>query len=103
MLNFSCLIQVTVLHNNYNYNQAPHENLTLLRHRLQGYNNEKVNFFDLGTSLSTAFGSSLKSLWDLSRDLYTDPLVQDLYKRKDEFDVVLLDAYMNEVIKLFRN
>lgn len=39
----------------------------------------------------------MKRILNTTKIMYTIPSVKDLYKRKDEFDIVVMDALFNKV------
>lgn len=76
---------------------SPRKNIIALTHGLKYAHTEHINMFELGRNNFEFVKLFSRTLADMSRDLYQTPVVSELYRRKDEFDVVIIDFFWNEV------
>lgn len=56
-----------------------------------------MNMFEIAKEPKKMFDMFAEMFPKIARDLYKDPVVKKLYERKDEFDLVIIDAMFNEV------
>ncbi|XP_069959565.1 UDP-glycosyltransferase UGT5-like isoform X1 [Cherax quadricarinatus] len=80
---------------------SKHPNIEDNTHDLPYFKDENINFFENRKSPSGAFQLFETSLPTLARELYKIPLVKDLYERRKEFDVIVIDQLFNEVVYPF--
>ena len=73
--------------------------ITYLKHTLTHFNFEENIFESIkGNKMFDKF----KTIFPLiGRDFYQCEVVKKLWAKRDTFDVVIIDAYFNEVINLF--
>ena len=55
----------------------------------------KIPFTEINSLRNGVF--HIKKLYDFTTEFYRVPVIMDLYKRKDEFNVILVDFFFNEV------
>ncbi|XP_069959609.1 UDP-glycosyltransferase UGT5-like isoform X1 [Cherax quadricarinatus] len=89
--------QVTMLSNSPK--STNHPNITDISHGLQHFQN--INMFEYKDDWTTGFTMFEKVLPVIARDFYKVPLVKELYERRKEFDLFIVDHAFNEVVYPF--
>ena len=64
---------------------------------MEDFNLEKANIFELAKDEKTYFQNLLKFMTIGAGVMYDDPVVKELYGRRDEFDLVIIDGVFSEV------
>ena len=75
---------------------SKHPNIKEINHGLKVMKGAEPNMFEARAS-GNVFSLFKEMLPMLARDLYKVPEISELYKRKHEFDVIMIDALFNEV------
>ena len=74
-----------------------HENITFVRHNLEYFKTDKVDFTKLGGSYIELTKFLIYNLYKFTGDFYNVPEIAKLYKEKQKFDIVMVDFFTNEV------
>ena len=64
---------------------------------LEDFDLDKINIFELGKDEKTFFQNMLNVQTIAARLMYDDPVVKELYNRREEFDLVIIDSMYNDV------
>lgn len=72
-------------------------NIITLTHGLSYAKTDQLDLFKVGRSPIELLKLFPVIFANMSRELYKTEVVADLYKRRDEFDVVLIDFFFNEI------
>ena len=64
---------------------------------LKDFDLDKVNLFELAKDEKTFFQNMLNVLTIAAGVVYDDPVVKELYNRREEFDLVIIDSIFNDV------
>ncbi|KAG7162654.1 2-hydroxyacylsphingosine 1-beta-galactosyltransferase-like 1 [Homarus americanus] len=75
---------------------STHPNIHEVAHGLPHRQHEKFNMFDMRKSSGGSTNALVRTLPPMARDMYQVPEVKELYERRKEFDVVMVDALFNE-------
>nr|XP_053653648.1 uncharacterized protein LOC128703119 [Cherax quadricarinatus] len=76
---------------------SKHPNIEDIPHDLPYFREDNINVFDKRNKSSGIFQVFETALPTLARELYEVPVVKDLYKRRKEFDVIVINQLFNEV------
>lgn len=74
-----------------------HPNIFELTHDLPHVRMEKRNFFTSTKDSTRGFRYFGPTLLNMARDMYKVPVVKELYKRRKEFDLIMVNHMFNEV------
>nr|XP_053653641.1 UDP-glycosyltransferase UGT5-like isoform X1 [Cherax quadricarinatus] len=77
-------------------------NIHEVTHGLPHYTEDKINMFDTRKDPGGIFQMFLNSLPLIARELYQVPVVKDLYQKRKDFDVIVIDQTFNEVSVLVK-
>ncbi|XP_076049303.1 uncharacterized protein LOC143029976 [Oratosquilla oratoria] len=77
--------------------KSRHPRIHEIRHNLEYVNPSSVDFSQNWGKIDAAFQFFDECLPRLARDLYKVPKVMQIYKRRHEFDVVIIDQMFNEM------
>ncbi|KAK8724684.1 hypothetical protein OTU49_011220 [Cherax quadricarinatus] len=80
---------------------SKHPNIEDIPHDLPYFREEDINFFENSKNPSGIFQLFETALPTLARELYKVPVVKDLYERRKEFDVIVIDHLFNEAVYPF--
>nr|XP_053656174.1 UDP-glycosyltransferase UGT5-like [Cherax quadricarinatus]XP_053656175.1 UDP-glycosyltransferase UGT5-like [Cherax quadricarinatus] len=78
-----------------------HPNIEDVPHGLPHYSEDNLNFFGNRKDPSAAFEALKDILLAFARELYQVPVVKNLYNRRKEFDVIIIDLMFNEIVYPF--
>merc|ERR1719259_1155527 len=81
-------------------NHPPHDKnpaITYINHGLPHFREDEMNLFEKAKDPDEMFNTFKKIFPLIARDLYDVPEVKDLYERRNEFDVFIIDQMFNEV------
>ncbi|XP_066941843.1 UDP-glycosyltransferase UGT5-like [Macrobrachium rosenbergii] len=81
--------------------QHPNPNITEIRHGLPHFPRASINMFN---DANTAFGIVLTfkdQLTKMARDIYRVPQVKELYRKRKEYDLIVLNQHYNEFMYPF--
>ena len=67
------------------------------RHGLRFFNEEDFNLFEMGRDPGKLFATMKELFKTLSEHMWDDAVVQDLYSRRQEYDLIVTDSLFNEV------
>nr|XP_053653822.1 uncharacterized protein LOC128703245 [Cherax quadricarinatus] len=76
---------------------SKHPNIEDIPHDLSQFREEDINFFESRKNPSGVFQLFEIVLPTLVTELYKVPVVKDLYERRKEFDVIVIDQLFNEI------
>nr|XP_045599231.1 UDP-glycosyltransferase UGT5-like isoform X3 [Procambarus clarkii] len=76
---------------------SKHPNIHEVTHGLRYFSEMSVNMFDYVNDRTGCFQMFEGILPDIARELYKVPVVKDLYERRKEFDLIMVDHEFNEV------
>ena len=91
--------QVTIVSNHPPQDDNPA--ITYIRHGLPHFREDKMNLFEESKKPDNMFGTFRRIFPLMARDIYDVPEVKDLYERRSEFDVFIIDQIFNEVSGVF--
>ena len=77
--------------------KGAHPKLNHLQHGLEHFREDAKNMFEIFQDEHKMWSEFVTLFGNISRDIYDDSVVKELYKRKDEFDLFLIDGIFNEV------
>jgi len=80
-------------------NHPPHDKnpaITYINHGLPHFREDQMNLFQQAKNPDNMFKMFKKIFPLIARDLYDVPEVKDLYERRNEFDVFIIDQIFNE-------
>lgn len=80
---------------------SPYPNVTEIYHGLDHFKEEKFRLFASRERPWEIFRLLREGLPAMTRDLYRNPVVWDLYLRRRSFDVVLIDNFYNQMVYPF--
>ena len=60
---------------------------------------DNLNIFDFSNDISALFNVMIETKLFYSESIYDEEVVKELYGRKDEFDLFLIDRFLNEESK----
>ncbi|XP_069937502.1 uncharacterized protein [Cherax quadricarinatus] len=81
---------------------SKHLNIEDIPHDLPYFKEDNINVFDKRKNISGFFQVFETALPALAKELYKVPVVKDLYKRRKEFDAIIINYLFNEpVLPLF--
>ncbi|XP_076057693.1 UDP-glycosyltransferase UGT5-like [Oratosquilla oratoria] len=72
-----------------------HVNVQEIQHSV--YSHDHMSPFELRGREMKTFSALAEILSEVARKLYTEPVVRDVYNRRKEFDVIIINHLMNEV------
>ncbi|XP_053649663.1 UDP-glycosyltransferase UGT5 isoform X3 [Cherax quadricarinatus] len=76
---------------------SKHPNIYETTHALDIMKEDKVNMFDRRKTLTGPLSLMKTVLPTLARDLYEVPVVKELYERRKEFDLIVINHMFNEI------
>lgn len=76
---------------------SKHPNIEEFDHDLPDFKVEGMDLFATRADPSGVFNLFQKALPEIAKKLYKVPVVKELYDRRKEFDVVVIDHMFNEV------
>ena len=76
-----------------------HSNIREIYHGVEIFDEESLDMFEQ-RSTETVFVAFKDYLPKLTREMYKVPEVQELYEKKNEFDVIMINSLFNEVKSL---
>nr|XP_053653646.1 UDP-glycosyltransferase UGT5-like [Cherax quadricarinatus] len=76
---------------------SKHLNIEDIPHDLPYFREDNINVFDKRKNISGFFQVFETALPALAKELYKVPVVKDLYKRRKEFDAIIINYLFNEV------
>ena len=89
--------QVTMLDNN----DLDHPKIKHFRHGLREFDLDNINMFEGGLKPEEILFNLMKNnLPILASKIFEDPAVKDLYSRRKEFDLLVIDGMFNDVSPL---
>ena len=81
-------------------NHPPHDenpNINYIYHGLKHFDESYMDVFQIADNPKVMFKIFAEMFPKIAQELYTVPVVKDLYARRHEFDVVIIDQFFNEV------
>ncbi|XP_047491391.1 UDP-glycosyltransferase UGT5-like [Penaeus chinensis] len=80
---------------------SKHPNIEEIDHDLPDFKTESMDLFATRADPAGVFTLFQKALPNLARKLYKVPKVKELYDRRKEFDIIIIDHMFNEVVYPF--
>ena len=77
---------------------SKHANIKEIYHGVPPFDEETLDMFK-ERATGNVFEAFKLYLPKLAREMYEVPEVKELYEKKNEFDVVMIDSLFNEVVK----
>ncbi|KAF2360183.1 UDP-glucuronosyl/UDP-glucosyltransferase [Trinorchestia longiramus] len=88
--------KITMLSNHPAPNNDP--NVVYIQHPLKHFNTDDMNSFEMLENQDQSFEDFRDRLQRIARDIYDVPEVMDLYNRRKEFDLLVLNSLFNEAM-----
>ncbi|KAF2345481.1 hypothetical protein FHG87_023763, partial [Trinorchestia longiramus] len=85
-------------------NHPPPENnskIVFLEHGLNHFNTDDMDTFEMMKNPDKMFSLFETIFPKIAQDFYDVPVVKDLYKRRKQFDLIIINAMFNEVVLPF--
>ncbi|XP_037792841.1 uncharacterized protein LOC119588212 [Penaeus monodon] len=76
---------------------SKHPNIQEINHELTDFREENMNMFETRENPAGAFGMFETALPAIARKLYKVPKVKELYDRRKEFDLIVINHMFNEL------
>lgn len=95
----SFLRQITMLSNHPPHDDNP--NINYVVHGLKHFDESNMNMFEMAKDPQVMFDMFKTVLPKVARDLYTIPAVKELYDKRNQFDLMIIDQLFNEVRCMF--
>ena len=86
-------MQVTMVSNN----DLEHPKIKHFRHGLREFDVDSYNMFELGRNPDVLFKKFEVIFPVIASKIYNDPVVKDLYSRRKEFDLIVINGIFNNV------
>ena len=83
--------------------KKPNPKITYLKHGIldrpefENYREENFNIFEVFKNEKAMYAAQQRYLLNVAKIIYDDPIVDSLYRRLDEFDLLIFDSLYNEV------
>ncbi|XP_068217267.1 UDP-glycosyltransferase UGT5-like isoform X3 [Palaemon carinicauda] len=76
-----------------------HKNLNIreIPHGLPHYPKAQINMFDVAKRTSGIIGALKERVCKMARDMYQVPHVKELYRRRKEYDIIIIDHLFHEI------
>ena len=78
---------------NYQHNLFTHP-------AVKDYHMDNLNIFDLSNDVNEMFNIVTKSFIAYAENIYNEDVVKELYEKREEFDLLIVDRIVNEVREL---
>ncbi|XP_068216665.1 uncharacterized protein [Palaemon carinicauda] len=85
------LTSYDIKHKNSNIQEIPHG--------LPHYPKAQINMFDEAKRTSGIIGALKERMCKMARDIYQVPHVKELYRRRKEYDIIIIDHLFHETMK----
>ena len=82
-------------------NDLDHPKIKHYRHSLREFDFDSLNMFEIGRDPTVMFKFFERTFPVLAAKIYDDPIVKDLYARRKEFDLIVVNWLFNNVSSYF--